>query len=61
MRATFITRTAGEIMTGYVSLIDWDTPLLSITDEGNLVGAVTVVEQFAGEGVLQTERRCGQA
>ena len=61
MRATLVQRSAGEVMTGFVVLLDWGTPLLSITDEGNLVGAVTVVEQFAGEGVLQTERRCGQA
>ena len=61
MQATLVQRSAGEVMTGFVVLLNWDTPLLSITDEGNLVGAVTVVEQFAGEGVLQTERRCGQA
>jgi len=61
MRATFVRRTAGEIMTGYVAELDWDTPLLSITDAGDLVGAAPVIEQFADGSTPEVTRRCGEA
>jgi len=44
--------------TGF-GLLDWDTPTLTVTEEGDVVGAADLVEQMFGSRA-QEARMCGQ-
>jgi hypothetical protein len=48
----------GRVIRGPVSE-DWDTPVLTVTEEGDVVGAAGLVEQMFGTRTEQA-RMCGQ-
>jgi anaerobic ribonucleoside-triphosphate reductase activating protein len=41
------------------ALLDWDTPELILTAEGDLLAAAPVARQFAEAGQIEPARRCG--
>ena len=41
-------------------LIDWDTPEMIITEDGDLLGAVGLIESFPLAGEVCETRRCGE-
>lgn len=46
---------------GDVITLDWDTPEVVVTIDGNLVGAEGIVTDFANLGQVNSNRRCGQS
>ena len=40
--------------------LDWDTPELVLTDDGDLLAATPVAREYAGAGELEGTRRCGE-
>jgi len=53
-------RSAELILTQGPVLLDWDTPELILTDDGDLLGASPVVAEFGEVGVTAATRRCGE-
>ena len=43
-----------------VITLDWDTPEIIVTTEGDLLGAVVVAAQFQDLGIVADTRRCGE-
>lgn len=60
LRAT-LKRPAGQVLTRGPVLLDWDTPELILTDDGDLLGATPVVAEFGEIGAMAATRRCGEA
>lgn len=50
------------IQQGELVLLDWDTPQITITHTGAIIGAEAVIQQLQAQGLgnPQTTRRCGQ-
>jgi len=40
--------------------LDWDTPRLTITREGDVLAAAALLEPYLTLGELRDHRRCGQ-
>lgn len=45
---------------GKVITLDWDTPEIIVTAEGDLLGTVAVAAQFQDLGIVADTRRCGE-
>jgi anaerobic ribonucleoside-triphosphate reductase activating protein len=54
-------RPASQVLTQGPVLLDWDTPELILTDDGDLLGATPVVAEFSEVGVTTATRRCGES
>ena len=46
--------------TGDIVTLDWDTPELIITSDGDLLGAAGIITQFTDLGNTESTRRCGE-
>jgi len=58
--ATTLRLPAGMILCRGPMLLDWDTPELILTDEGDLLGASPLAAEFREIGVIAPARRCGE-
>ena len=43
-----------------LALLDWDTQVLSITDDGEVIGTLGQMEELFDTNVLQDTRLCGE-